>query len=763
MSDVGRLFQPTYLVVVNKPQDFADDRFDYVRSSECQALFTHLDLPVDHPAQVRFRLDTFAGCGLPREGALHYTQNSPYVACCLAAHMGATWIGLVGVDFTDHHFFGETGPHKLTARPAEIDAQYAGLSRALANRGVELVNLSARSQLRSLRKVVLPPPVEPKPEPEREGLVVSVLMLVRDEAATLERAIRSVEGLADEVVVGVDTRTVDDSQAVAMRCGARTVPITFSGDFAVAHNQLDAHARGTWGFKLDGHEFLEAGHAQRLRTLLEHGASGCGAVACQLRTDEVDGGVRAIVLRAYRRGADTRYEGCVHEQVTGWGGRAHGAPEIVIRHARAPVRAEARAQQRRTSDRTQLEARVQAMPDDSASWLALALLQWDARELRAARSSARRAWATSTDAKAALRCEVAVLRARCALALGHPILAGDRAREAVQLRWDVPEAYCVLAEAARARGAPRAEIESWVRVALTMPRAAWEYPVQVRHHTWWPCRFLGQLAEEAGETAVAAGWYERAMGYELPQTVEAELRDAVERPRGVPTRRRPDRTVLFHHVPKTGGASLLHALTRGLDLQTGRLGTARRAQFIDWVEDGRRWVDGHPEARLFSSHYALTDVEPRADELLITWIRDPLAMLFSAWRYYRQPGLPDAVYRPVEVREELLRLRAAPRIEAYLDDVLDRRPRRGIPFGQLSQLGDAFEFVGALENHTTSLARLGELLGVELPVVRVNTTTRPDESLLTDHRRAEVLELLEPEYAAYNRLAARHGHPTLRP
>ena len=43
-KDIGRLFTPTYLVVVNPPGQFRSDRFQYVRESKAKTLFTQLDL-----------------------------------------------------------------------------------------------------------------------------------------------------------------------------------------------------------------------------------------------------------------------------------------------------------------------------------------------------------------------------------------------------------------------------------------------------------------------------------------------------------------------------------------------------------------------------------------------------------------------------------------------------------------------------------------------------------------------------------------------
>ncbi len=160
VNDVGRLFDPTYLVVVNPKSQFRADRFRHVESSRARALFTQLDPGRDlgglaHPAIVRFRLGRRRGTEVGDSESLPFTRNSPYVAVCLAVLMGARRIGLIGVDFTDHHFFAATGRHPLTRELAEIDGEYGALRAALARRGVELVNLSRESRLATLPKVAL--------------------------------------------------------------------------------------------------------------------------------------------------------------------------------------------------------------------------------------------------------------------------------------------------------------------------------------------------------------------------------------------------------------------------------------------------------------------------------------------------------------------------------------------------------------------------------------------------------------------------------
>src|ERR1700685_2059684 len=84
---------------------------------------------------------------------LHYTRNSPYLATCLAMHMGAKRIGLIGVDFTDHHFFAATGRHSLAGEFEQINREYKRLAEECARRGIEVVNLSAESRLSAFPKV----------------------------------------------------------------------------------------------------------------------------------------------------------------------------------------------------------------------------------------------------------------------------------------------------------------------------------------------------------------------------------------------------------------------------------------------------------------------------------------------------------------------------------------------------------------------------------------------------------------------------------
>lgn len=181
VNDVSRLFDPSYLVVVNPRSQFKGDRFRHVEGSKAQALFTQLDLGPVGPPVVRFKLGQFGGTDSGHGSVLHYTQNSPYVAVCLAAYLGARRIGLIGVDLTDHHFFAKTGRHPLASRLAQIDREYRALAEALGKRGIELVNLSAVSRLQSLQRARVADFFEARPAASARAAPQLVSLPTREE------------------------------------------------------------------------------------------------------------------------------------------------------------------------------------------------------------------------------------------------------------------------------------------------------------------------------------------------------------------------------------------------------------------------------------------------------------------------------------------------------------------------------------------------------------------------------------------------------
>ena len=97
--------------------------------------------------------------------------------------------------------------------------------------------------------------------------MLSLSMIVRDEAARLERCLNSVAGFVDEMVV-VDTGSRDDTVAVARRCGAVVHELPWPGDFAPARNQAMQLVQGDWILVLDADETLSDAAREPLLKLM---------------------------------------------------------------------------------------------------------------------------------------------------------------------------------------------------------------------------------------------------------------------------------------------------------------------------------------------------------------------------------------------------------------------------------------------------------------------------------------------------------------
>lgn len=98
--------------------------------------------------------------------------------------------------------------------------------------------------------------------------LLSVCMIVKDEERVLADALRSVEGLADEVLV-YDTGSTDRTREIATEHGARVVEGFWDDHFGDARNRALAHCHGRWALIVDADDIVEADPAE-LRAALAY-------------------------------------------------------------------------------------------------------------------------------------------------------------------------------------------------------------------------------------------------------------------------------------------------------------------------------------------------------------------------------------------------------------------------------------------------------------------------------------------------------------
>lgn len=98
---------------------------------------------------------------------------------------------------------------------------------------------------------------------------ISAVINTKNEEKNLPRALASVKGLADEIIV-VDMHSTDDTVEIAKKVGARVYLYEEAGYVEPARNFAISKATGDWILILDADEELRNKVRTQLRTLVQH-------------------------------------------------------------------------------------------------------------------------------------------------------------------------------------------------------------------------------------------------------------------------------------------------------------------------------------------------------------------------------------------------------------------------------------------------------------------------------------------------------------
>ena len=145
---------------------------------------------------------------------------------------------------------------------------------------------------------------------------ISACYIVKNEEKVLSRSIASLKEQVDEIIV-VDTGSTDKTKAVAEKFVVRMFNFDWVDDFAAARNFAISKATGDYIVFLDADEYFSAETAANLRQAVES-RKDAEAVAVDLLNIDSDTGEKQgdfFALRAFRRQADIKYFGKIHEQL----------------------------------------------------------------------------------------------------------------------------------------------------------------------------------------------------------------------------------------------------------------------------------------------------------------------------------------------------------------------------------------------------------------------------------------------------------------
>jgi tetratricopeptide (TPR) repeat protein len=141
---------------------------------------------------------------------------------------------------------------------------------------------------------------------------LALVMIVRDGAATVARALRSARRHVDRMIV-LDTGSTDGTPAVAEAEGAQVSHFTWADDFSAARNAALDRSDAAWNLVLDADEWIERGATALAPQALAASGGFVGAARLENRVDPGQEGAPASWLpRLLPRGV--RYQGRIHEQ-----------------------------------------------------------------------------------------------------------------------------------------------------------------------------------------------------------------------------------------------------------------------------------------------------------------------------------------------------------------------------------------------------------------------------------------------------------------
>jgi glycosyltransferase involved in cell wall biosynthesis len=97
-------------------------------------------------------------------------------------------------------------------------------------------------------------------------ITLSLAMIVKNESATIERALNCAKLFADEMIV-VDTGSTDDTVAKAEAMGAKVRHFGWIDDFAAARNYSFSQCTMDWIIWLDGDDLISSKNQNRILDL----------------------------------------------------------------------------------------------------------------------------------------------------------------------------------------------------------------------------------------------------------------------------------------------------------------------------------------------------------------------------------------------------------------------------------------------------------------------------------------------------------------
>lgn len=170
-----------------------------------------------------------------------------------------------------------------------------------------------------------------------DDLLISAVLIVRNEQDRLPTCLEALAPVADEIIV-VDTGSSDRTREVAQSLTERVYQVAWGDDFAAARNAAIAYARGTWVLTIDADEVIEGGANTRALLVAfteAHPPNTVGNIY-QHQMDDGTGVIQESVdhIERFFHRTTFRYEGAIHEQLVPISGdKRHADTSVHVLHS----------------------------------------------------------------------------------------------------------------------------------------------------------------------------------------------------------------------------------------------------------------------------------------------------------------------------------------------------------------------------------------------------------------------------------------------
>ncbi len=148
------------------------------------------------------------------------------------------------------------------------------------------------------------------------GAKLSACLIVKNEAKQLDRCLKSLKGICDEIVV-VDTGSTDKTVDIAQQYGAVIGNFEWCDDFSAARNASLELATGNWALWIDADEELTLDSTKALLEALSRPHFAGYYIQIKNFLDDTHGSNHYVhsPVRLFRLTPKIRFEGKIHEQI----------------------------------------------------------------------------------------------------------------------------------------------------------------------------------------------------------------------------------------------------------------------------------------------------------------------------------------------------------------------------------------------------------------------------------------------------------------